>query len=96
MDGCSERVGWGEGFRAGSLLVCVCVSVIICDGLGHAVAAAGSMLRSTGQAGAEACYGIINFPLSCFGYFKTHRCTFVSSEISMSLCSLAVCPFLRH
>lgn len=55
MDGCSKRVGWGEGFGAGSLSVCVCLSVIICDGLGRAAAAAGSMLRSTGQAGAEAC-----------------------------------------
>lgn len=64
MDGCSERVGWGKGFRAGSLLVCVCVSVIICDGLGHSAAAADSMLRSTGQAGAEACSAIITFPLS--------------------------------
>lgn len=24
MDGCSERVGWDEGFRAGSLLMSVC------------------------------------------------------------------------
>lgn len=64
MDGCSERVGWGKGFRAGSLLVCVCVSVIICDGLGHSAAAADSMLRSMGQAGAEACSAIITFPLS--------------------------------
>ncbi len=27
MDGCSERAGWGMGFRAGGLLggVCVCL-----------------------------------------------------------------------
>ncbi len=42
----------------------MCVSVIICDGLGHSAAAAGSMLHSTGQAGAQACYAIITSSLS--------------------------------
>ena len=30
MDGCNECVGWGKGFRAGSLLVRVCVCVCLC------------------------------------------------------------------
>lgn len=79
MDGFGERVGWGKGFRAGSLLVCACVCVIICDGLGHSAAAAGSMLRSTRHTGGRGMlhhHLLPSLPFS--GYCMTsHHCTFV-------------------
>lgn len=53
MDGCSERVGWDEGFRAGSLLM----SVYCCDYLWWLVTYSSSCgapaLRSTGWAGSQ-------------------------------------------
>lgn len=94
MDGCTERVEWGKGLRAESLLGCVCVFVIICDGLGHSVAAAGSMLGSTGQILSTSCHHLLPYPLPSFGYFMTsHWFPFVPWEVSTTLLFLLCVHF---
>lgn len=94
MDGCSERVEWGKGLGAETLLGCVCVSVIICDGLGHSVAAAGSMLGSTGQILSTSCHHLLPYPLPSFGYFMTsHWFPFVPREVSTALLFLLCVHF---